>query len=360
MNETPEVMDAWRISRFGGPEVLAPQRVPVPEPAGDEVLVRVAYCGVCRHDLLTRQGAFPGVPLPLTLGHQVSGVIVAAGPDATWAPGTRVMSLIFMGCGRCPACRSGNQAVCQTGRAQFMGDDFDGGYAEYICTPSRAFTRVPDELSLEAAAVVNCTLGTAYHAAHTRGQVQRGDTALVTGASGGIGLHAISVLKHAGARIVAVTTRESQASTLYEHGADEVLVAPDRRFAKDAKRLTDGIGVDLVLEIVGTPTLAESLHAVGTGGRVVVVGNVSGSPAEVRPAHLVLKEIALLGTKSCSEEELAEVMRLVALGELSVDIAERRALDAVRQAHADMEEQTASGRIVLEIAGEAADGRRAV
>lgn len=350
----PDSMTAWRIAGFGGPEVLERHREPVPKPTEDEVLVQVAFCGVCRHDLLTRSGAFPKVPLPLTLGHQVSGVVIEAGPEATLPVGTRVMSTIFMGCGQCPACTSGNQAVCQRGHAKFMGDDFDGGYAEYLCVPSRALLEVPDELSLEVAAVVNCTLGTAYHAAHTRGQVKEGDQVVVTGASGGIGLHAISVLKLAGARIIAVTSRPDQADMLYEHGATDVIADPDLRFAQTVKDLTDGVGADLVLEIVGDPTLAQSLHSVRAGGRVVVVGNVSGRASEVRIAHLVLKEIALLGTKSCTADELAEVMRLVAQGDLEVDISRVIPLDEVREAHADMEAQRTAGRILLEIGGDPA------
>lgn len=347
----PDTMTAWRIDGFGGPEVLQRRTEPVPTPVDDEVLVEVAFCGVCRHDLLTRSGAFPSVPLPLTLGHQVSGTVVSAGPSATFEPGARVMSTIFMGCGHCEACLSGNQAVCLTGRATFMGDDFDGGYAEYLDAPSRAFVRIPDALSLEVAAVVNCTLGTAYHAAHTRGQVKAGDTVVITGASGGIGLHSIAVVTHAKARVIAITTRENQADTLREHGADEVIVAPDLQFARQVKALTGGVGADLVLEVAGDPTLAQSLHAVRTGGRVVVIGNVSGKPSEVRIAHLVMKEISLLGTKSCSNDELTEVMRLVAAGELSVDINKVVPLDEVREAHVDMEEQRSSGRIVLEVGG---------
>ncbi|GAA2073504.1 zinc-binding dehydrogenase [Pseudolysinimonas kribbensis] len=348
----PDTMTAWRIDGFGAPDVLQRRREPVPSVDGDEVLVEVAYCGVCRHDLLTRSGAFPNVPLPLTLGHQVSGTVVAAGPTATWAPGTRVMSTIFMGCGHCSACRSGDQAVCLTVRAQFMGDDFDGGYAEYLGAPSRAFIRVPDTLSLEVAAVVNCTLGTAYHAAHTRGRLAAGQDVVITGASGGIGLHAISVVKQAGARVIAITSRPGQTGMLLEHGADEVVADPELKFAHAVKGLTGGIGADLVLEVAGDPTLAQSLHAVRTGGRVVVIGNVSGKPSEVRIAHLVMKEISLLGTKSCSNAELGEVMELVAAGELSVDINRTIPLDSVRDAHRDMEEQRTSGRIVLAVGGD--------
>jgi acryloyl-coenzyme A reductase len=272
------------------------------------------------------------------------------------------MSLIFMGCGRCEACASGNQAVCRTGRAEFMGDDFDGGYADYIRTPSRAFMRVPDDITLEVAAMVNCTLGTAYHAAHARGAVSAGETVVVTGASGGIGLHTLSVLRAAGARIVAITSRESQTDVLREHGADIVIADPELQFARRVKEATQGVGADLVIDVVGSRTLQQSIHSVRAGGRVVVVGNVDGQPIQVRPAHLILKEIALLGTKSCSEQELTEVLRLVADGTLSVEIDQIVPLDAVARVHVDMEAQTTQGRTLVEVGGrghphEAARGR---
>lgn len=350
-------MHAWRIESFGGPDVLKHRRENVPQPSGDEVLVRVAYCGVCRHDLLTRSGAFPKVSLPLTLGHQVSGTVATAGPDSELRAGDRVMSLIFMGCGRCAACAAGNQALCHTARAGFMGDDFDGGYAEYLCAPARAFLRVPEALSLQSAAVVNCTLGTAYHAAHTRGQVAPDDTVVVTGASGGIGLHTLSVLRQAKAHIVAITSRPEQKALLRRHGADEVIADPALQFARRVKELTGGIGADLVLEVVGDPTLEQSLHAVRPGGRVVAIGNVDGRPSQVRIAHLVLKEIALLGTKSCSVEELTEVMQLVAEGELELENSTVLPLHEVQRAHELVESRTMQGRIVLRIGEPAEDGK---
>lgn len=347
-----KMMGAWRIREFGGPDVLKWEQLPVPTPGPDEVLVRVAYCGVCRHDLLTRAGAFPKIPLPMTLGHQVSGVVVARGERAKFEVGTRVMSLIFMGCGECPPCRRGSQAGCISGRALFMGDDFDGGYAEYLCVPDRAMTAVPDDFPLDQAAVVSCTLGTAYHALKNRAALTEGESVVITGASGGIGLHALSVTRLLGARCIAVTSREDQASVLVAHGADDVIVAPDLRFARRVKELTAGVGADAVLEIVGALTMPESLHAVRTGGRVVVLGNVDGRPSEVRPAHLIMKEISLIGTKSCTEAELAEVMALLSEGRLTLDITEARPLSAAAEIHREMEKRAVAGRIVMRVHGE--------
>jgi D-arabinose 1-dehydrogenase-like Zn-dependent alcohol dehydrogenase len=287
----------------------------------------------------------------MTLGHQVSGVVVAAGADASTPVGTRVLSTIFLGCGDCVACRNGNQAGCLDGRALFMGDDIDGGYAPYLCVPERAMTQVPDAVPLQIAAVVSCTLGTAYHALTARAGISAGQSVVITGASGGIGQHAVPLAHILGARVIAITSRADQVQALLQRGADEVVVAPDRAFARRVKELTDGVGADAVIEIVGAPTLGQSLHAVRTGGRVVVLGNVEGGVAEIRPAHLIMKEIALLGTKSCTDSELSEVFAMVASGAVDTDIAEIRPLDEVVGVHEVMESRSGHGRVVLSVSG---------
>lgn len=347
-------MHAIRLDEFGGPEVLRPQRVPVPEPGPGQVLVAVAYCGVCRHDLLTRRGAFPRALRPLTLGHQVSGRVAATGSSSEGlAVGDRVMTMIYTGCGECPPCREGTEALCAVRTAQFLGEDRDGGYAEYVLVETRATIPLPDEVGLAQAAIATCTLGTAQHALHGRAALRAGETVAITGASGGVGLHAVSIAKAAGAVVVGVVSGEHAAERVRELGADEVVVDPDRRFARETRRRL-GRQADVVLDIVGAPTLRESLHAVRPGGRVVVLGNVEGREVSIPPAYLILKEISLLGTKSCSVPEMRTVLSGLARGELAADITEIVPLDRARAVHERMEAGENVGRIVLEVRGEAA------
>lgn len=354
----PETMAAVRMARFGGPEVLESVRVPLPSLGAHDVLIRVAYCGVCRHDLLTRAGAFPRIDLPVILGHQVSGHVVAVGEAvAGVAEGARVMSMIYTGCGGCAACDAGNQALCLDERPRFLGEDVDGGYAEYVRVRADTLVPVPDGVSLKAAAVVICTVGTAYHALVTRARLQRGETVVLTGASGGVGIHAMRLARQLGARVIAVTSSARRRADLEAAGANDVVVAPALDFAREVKRLTGGRGADAVIEIVGAATLSASIHAVRNGGRVVMLGNVEGLPAEIRPAHFILKEISLIGTKSCTTAELADALAMISAGELAVDVGEALPLSAAAELHRRMEANTASGRLVLEVAGEADDRR---
>jgi NADPH:quinone reductase-like Zn-dependent oxidoreductase len=230
-----------------------------------------------------------------------------------------------------------------------LGEDLDGGYAEYVAVKARIVVPVPERISLQEAAVVTCTVGTAYHACKTRGHIAAGETILVTGASGGVGLHAVKVAKMLGSRVIGVTSSQTRASAVLRAGADDVIITADRRFAKNAKVLNGGVGVDAVIEVVGGPTLMESIHSLVPGGRLVLVGNVLGEEVKIRPAHFILKELTMIGIKSCSKLEMLEVLQLVADGALSIDVAEVMPLVMAETAHRRMEEGTVEGRVVLEV-----------
>lgn len=344
-------MRAVQIDAFGGPEVMQVVDLPVPRPADDEVLIRVAYCGVCRHDLLTRAGAFPRAKVPVVLGHQVSGTVAAVGDSVTeFSPGDAVMTMIFVGCGDCDACESGQDALCLATVPKFLGEDYDGGYAEYVVVRERTAVKMPATIPLVEAAILTCTLGTAYHALIARGGLTQGQLVAITGASGGVGMHAVQVAKATGATVVAVVSSDHGASVALAAGADEVIVSAERRFAKEL-RARLGRQADIVLEVIGAPTLRESLHAVRPGGRVVVVGNVEGQEVPIPPAYLILKEISLIGTKSCTKEEMQQVLRLIASGAVRPEVSEVVPLVDARRLHERMEANEASGRIVLEVAG---------
>jgi 2-desacetyl-2-hydroxyethyl bacteriochlorophyllide A dehydrogenase len=346
MTIAPDEMYAVRIRGFGGPDAMQPETVAVPKPGPDEALVRVAFCGVCRHDLLTRAGAFPSIDLPVTLGHQVSGHVVETGPNSPVAVGQRVLSMIYTGCGSCPSCVGGNEARCVDGRPQFLGEDFDGGYAEYVVVKARTLVPVPDAVSLEQAAILTCTLGTAHHALRSRGHVQHGDTVLITGASGGVGLHAVQLAHLFGAHVTAVVSDVAREESVRAAGADDVIIADDRKFARELRR-RKARGVDVVLDVVGSATLLDSIHSVRDGGTVVVIGNVDGQRVTIPPAYLILKEATLTGTKSCTASDMAEVLSHIEGGDVTAEVNEIAPLASAVDVHTRMERGEIAGRIVL-------------
>ncbi|MBX3093759.1 MAG: alcohol dehydrogenase catalytic domain-containing protein [Cryobacterium sp.] len=348
---TPERMRATRIDRFGGPDVIEFDRQPVPRPGPAEALLQVAYCGICRHDLLTRQGAFPRSLLPVTLGHQISGRIVELGSTVTsFVVGDRVMTMPLVGCGSCASCDTENDAHCLTDNPKFLGEDYDGGYAEYVVVPERALVAVPADVPLATASILTCTFGTAYHAVVTRGELRPGELVVVTGASGGIGSHVVRLASALGATVVGVVSSAQNAEVALAAGASDVIVDPDRRFAEEL-RTRHGRRADLVCDVVGAPTLRESLRSVRTGGRVVVVGNVLGTEATIPPAYLILKEISLLGTKSCTRQEMLAVLELVRAGTISASDVDIHPFSEIPALHQQMEREGISGRAVVAIAG---------
>lgn len=175
---------------------------------------------------------------------------------------------------------------------------------------------------------------------------------MITGASGGVGVHAIKVANHLGARIIAVSSSSAKQPLLEAAGADEALVSPDLNFRRDVKSLTDGKGAHVAIEIVGAATRNESIRSIRNGGRVVVVGNVEGRSIEIRPAHFILKEIGLTGTKPCTLPELETALSLLVSGEINLELGESFSLEKGAEAHRTMEEGNPQGRLVLEIQGE--------
>jgi D-arabinose 1-dehydrogenase-like Zn-dependent alcohol dehydrogenase len=347
-------MRAIVLPRFGDPCVLALVEREKPAPGPEDVVVRVVFCGVCRHDLLTRAGAFPKISLPVILGHQVSGVVHGVGSSTSrWRVGDRVITAIYTGCGRCASCLAGEAAMCSVQRPLFLGEDYDGGYAEFVRVRADTLVAIPDGLPLDQAAAVVCTLGTAYHALATRAKLAPTETVVITGASGGVGVHAVQVAAQIGARVIAVTSQEGNRARLHELGADDVIVTEDGNFASEVKELTQRGGADVIIDITGAATLNESLHSARVGGRVVVLGNVSGAAASIGPALLILKELTMLGTKSCTATDIARVLEMLAAGDLSVVISGHYPLEKAADLHTALEQRgSGAGRLVLQVEGE--------
>lgn len=337
------------IERFGGPEVLVERSGKKPTPGPAEVVLKIQAAGVCRHDLLTRSGAFPNIKLPVVLGHQGAGVIDTVGTGVTALKvGQRVMTLIYAGCGKCDACQRGDEMLCQS-QPRFLGEDFDGVYQDYVRVPESLVVPLPDSVALETAAVLTCTVGTAYHAIVTRGKLQAGETVVITGASGGVGTQAVLIAKAHQAHVIAVTSSSSKMDYLKDLGADHIILAETQQFAKDVKMLTRGIGADMVIDIVGAATMSQSLHALKLGGRMVVVGNVNGGRTELNPALLILKEVSIIGTKSVTRREIEQLLEQVRNGTLLVPNPEVMAFENIREAHEKMGNGETVGRLVLKL-----------
>jgi D-arabinose 1-dehydrogenase-like Zn-dependent alcohol dehydrogenase len=317
-----------------------------PELAPGHALVRVRAAGVCYRDVIDRQGGFPFMKLPVIPGHEFAGEVVAVAGDVTGlAPGDRVVNMHRAPCGECEYCRQGHEPRCSRSLMMF-GLTLDGGYAEQVLAPSGCLVRLDAAIPFERACFLACTAGVALRGLRTRGGLEAGQTALITGASGGVGLHAIQVAKALGARVLAVSSSEAKAQALADAGADEVIVSPDLRFHDEVKKRSDG-GVHVVLDCVGAPTLNSAVRSLRPMGRVVVAGNVTVARHEINPGYFILQEVALLGTSGCSRADLEQVLAWVTAGEVVPVVADVLPLAQAAEAQRRLETRAVSGRLVL-------------
>lgn len=336
-------MNAIVLHACGGPDGLRYEQRPDPEPGEGEVLVRVRACGVCYRDILDRRGKFPFIQLPVIPGHEFAGEVVRVAAGVTeWAPGDRVVNLHRNPCGFCEPCLRGDEVHCERAHAHF-GLTANGGYATYVCAPRTALVRLPDAIPFAEGAVVMCTAAVAWRAVRHRADVRPGQTVLVTGASGGVGTMVIQIARLCGAQVVAVTSDPGKVVFLEGLGAERVLVDAEGGFHKKL----DATGVDAAFEIVGRPTFNASLRSLKPGGKLVLIGNVTGERVEINPGLVILKALHVLGSDSCSRLELIEALRLVENGRLKVRVARSFPLPEAARAQAVLEERKATGRVVL-------------
>ena len=339
-------MRATVLSRFGDPSVFVCEDVTRPEPRADQFLVRVHACGICGHDVLTRQGAFPHTRLPAVIGHEIAGVVEMVGSLVTrFRPGDRVALNQRQSCGVCQPCRDGRSNVCREGYG-FYGEDLSGGYGDYVVASERNAVHLPEGIDFVTGAVLSCAIGTGFHALG-RARLKPGDPVLVTGAGGGVGLHTVQLAREFGYRVLALTGSKHKVDQIRAAGADAVIVSSDLPFHKAVKEETDGQGVAAVIEITGTPTFASSVRSLRPGGRLVVVGNVQPGAVPFNPTLGILKEIELVGSSHATLDDLVRVTELVASGRLRPYIAAVFDVENAGQGHAAMENRGTVGRVVL-------------
>ena len=319
---------------------------PAPAAAAGQVVVRVAACGVCHRDLIDRGGGYPWMRRPVVTGHEVAGIVEAVGDGVRgFGVGDRVVAVHRAPCGECAACAGGDETRCAASLVMY-GVTVDGAYAERVALWASSLVRVPDGLELAAAAVLHCTAAVALRALRRHGRLVRGETVVMTGASGGVGVHALQVARILGARVVAVTSSPDKAAALRELGADDVVGATDAHWHKQVMARTGG-GADLALELVGAPTFNGALRSLRFGGRLVLVGNVTTERVEVNPGYLISREIGVVGSASATRAELGEVLGWAQAGELRPIIAARRPLGEAREAQAALADKRIVGRQLL-------------
>ncbi len=337
-------MKAALLRAPGGPEAFEIAEVPMPECGPGDVLVKVMACGVSFRDVVERNGTYRrDVTFPLIIGLEISGTVHAIGSQVKSVQvGDHVCSKAFSSCGFCHYCRSGRESTCLQRRP------VRGGYAEYTALPEDAWVRVPAHVPFEMSCSLGPAAGVAMNAVRDTAHATFGETMLVTGATGGVGWPSVQLGKLAGARVIAVTREAAKSAALIEAGADEVVVMDrDGRFAKQVRALTGDLGVDVVIDNVGSRVFNECFDSLALHGRYALVGQLFGESIDINLARIFFKRAQLLGVGSVNRVQLADVIALTASGQLRPRIAEVMPLERVSEAHAIVEKGQAVGRVVL-------------
>jgi len=297
---------------------LEEQNIPTPNIGEKDILVRVRAAGICHSDAHYRAGRSAMGMMPITLGHEVAGVVEKIGARVTNVRvGDRVCLHYNIACGDCHYCSIGQEQFCPA--VKMLGHHVDGGYAEYIAIPARNAVPLPDEIPFEQGATLMCASATALHAL-VKGRVKAGETVAVFGV-GGLGLSAIQLARAMGAvEVYAVDIKQDKLELASEYNA--IPIDASRVDAvEEIRKLTKEMGVNVALEMIGMKkTMEQAIDCVGNLGRAVMVG-LNQQPISINTYAQVLgKEAEIIGS---NDHHLSEL-------HLLVDMTRRKILDLSR------------------------------
>ena len=323
-------MKAAVIEKQGGVENIVYRDWDDPVPGPDDVVVRVGACGLNHLDIFVRRGmpGFP-VPMPFISGGDIAGTIDQLGESVEgWNIGDRVTM------------------NPQTDHGM-IGEELIGGLAELVRVPAINLVALPDNLSMETAAAIPINYGTAHRMLFARGRLQSGETMLVLGASGGVGLASLQFGKMAGATVIAAAGTAEKCDRLAELGADHVINYADEDFSRVAWKFSGKKGCDVIVNFTGGDTWVPSLRAARPGGRVLTCGATAGHDPQTDLRFLWVRELDVLGSNSYSQDDVAKSVAYAANGEIAPVVSHNFPLEQRGEAETLMEERGFFGKIVM-------------
>lgn len=352
-----DTMESWQVLEWGQPlqKVIGPK----PVPTGTEVLVRVKACGVCHSDLHIRDGAYNlgggkqiqvgqiGIHLPLTMGHEILGTVVATGPDVVDAPevaiGAQGVVFPWIGCGSCRHCRAGAEIDCETPRS--LGTRRAGGYGQYLLVPHPRYMVPCDGVDPLLAASASCSGVTAYSALKKLPTCRVGDTLVIVGV-GGLGLAALSQVRHLHpAARIAVVDANSEKLALARPLADAGFDIRDDGSRAALRAFAEG-GAAGVVDFVGLPQTFEwSLAALRKGGMLVEVGLFGGGVALSIPL-LPMRNLSIRGSYVGSLQEFRELLALLREANVKPVPIQTRPIDQINDVFEDIRRGRVPGRVM--------------
>lgn len=340
-------MRAVHLTQLGSPEeAISVVDVEQPDPGPGEVRLRVEACALNRLDVFARLGHPDEEDIfPKRTGGDVAGVVDAVGDDVTeWKSGDRAVLYPIVSCGRCECCQIGEQTMCSS--YKIVGEDRPGGLAEFLVVPAGILDPIPGNIDFVTAAAYPVAFTTAWRMIVTTGDIRPGESALILGASGGVGNAAARIAASLGATVYATTSTTKKADAL-SHVADKVIDYTNGSFDEAIADLTDGRGVDLVADHVGQETWQTSINSLTTGGRMVICGATSGANPDIDIRSVYQHHRKILGAPMGNRQEFRTVSRLIGAGDLEPCVDRVLPLDRVHEGHRALENRDVVGKVVI-------------
>jgi NADPH2:quinone reductase len=324
-------MKAVLCKAFGPPESLVIEDIPAPEPGPGEILIDVHASALNFPDVLMIEGKYQSQPpFPFSPGGELAGTIAALGPDTE---GLQIGERVFASVGV-------------------------GGFAEQIVINQRSALKIPDSMSFAQASGISTTYGTSYYALKQRADLQPGETLLVLGAAGGVGLAAVELGKAMGARVIAAASSDEKLAAAKQAGADELINYSDGELKDKVKALTDGKGADVIYDPVGGSLFDQCMRCINWYGRILVIGFAAGDIPKVPINLVLLKSCQLVGVffgawagrePKAARENLQQVLDFHSQGKIQALVGREYSFEQYAEAMRCLSERRAIGKVVVNV-----------
>ena len=340
-------MKAVLFREHGGPDKLSYEEMSMPKIGLQDVLIRVKACALNHLDIWVRQGSPAyAVSLPHVGGSDVSGIVEQVGIQVEGiAVGTQVFVSPGISCWNCEFCMAGRDNMCRT--YNLLGARMHGGYAEYVKVPFRNVLPIPENITFEQAAAFPLVSVTASHMLFALAKLQPGETVLVMGAGSGVGMMAVQLAKLAGARVITTVGSDGKIPKAVILGADAVIDHSKEKVSERVKLLTEGRGVDVVIEHIGPEVWDSCVESLSKGGRLITCGATTGGDVTLNLRYLYSRQLTIKGSYMGTRAELVKAAELIGQKRLVAVIDRTFPLQEARAAQELMASRKFFGKIVL-------------
>lgn len=334
-------MKAIVLHETGEPENLRYENVPDPKPETGEAVVRLHAAALNHRDVWIRTGKYAGIKLPIILGSDGTGEVAAVGDEKNkfWLGKSVVIN---------PTLEWGNNPRVQSSSFRILGLPDNGTYAQFVKIPAVNLFAKPTHLSFEEAAAIPLASVTAYRAVVTRGQVQSGETVLVTGIGGGVAIAALQIAQSLGAKVIVTSGSDEKLERARALGAVGGVNYRTTDWVREIHAMTES-GVDVVIDSVGGETFDKAIDVLKPGGRLVSYGSTTGNVSNLMLRRIFWKQLTVLGSTMGTPEDFSAMLELYERKKIQPVIDSVFPLEKAGEAHRRMEQAEQFGKIVLKI-----------